>query len=56
MSIKQIIQESINQNPVGLKEALEAELSSRIALALEAKMNKEEDEDLNDEEEEAEEE
>jgi hypothetical protein len=50
MSIKQIIQESINQNPVGLKEALEAELSARIAIALEAKMSDEE-EDLDDEDE-----
>jgi hypothetical protein len=43
MSIKQIIQESINRNPVGLKEALDEELRARVALALEAKM---EDEDL----------
>jgi len=41
MSIKQIIQESINRNPVGLKEALDEELRARVALALEAKMNDE---------------
>ncbi len=54
MSIKQIIQESINKNPVGLKEALEEELRTRVALALEAKMNDEED-DMEDEEDEDEE-
>jgi hypothetical protein len=42
VSIKQIIQESINKNPVGLKEALEEELRTRVALALEAKMTEEE--------------
>jgi len=39
MSIKQIIQESVNRNPLGLKEALEEELRSRITLALESKIN-----------------
>lgn len=37
MYIKQIIKESMERNPVGLKEAVEAELISRIQLALEAK-------------------
>jgi hypothetical protein len=46
MSIKQIIQESINKNPVGLKEALEEELRSRVAAALEEMVNKEVEEDL----------
>jgi hypothetical protein len=49
MSIKQIIQESVNRNPLGLKEALEEELRGRVALALEAKMSEEdEDEDLDE--------
>jgi hypothetical protein len=46
MSIKQIIQESINKNPVGLKEALEEELRSRVAEALEEMMSEEVGEDL----------
>jgi hypothetical protein len=36
--IKQIIKEAMNQNPLGLKEAVEEELRNRVALALEAKM------------------
>jgi hypothetical protein len=36
--VKQIIKEAMNQNPLGLKEAVEAELRARVALALEAKM------------------
>jgi len=48
MSVKQIIQESIEKNPLGLKEALQEELSNRIRLALEAKMNEDENND-NDE-------
>lgn len=36
--VRQIIKEAMNQNPLGLKEAVEAELRSRITLALEAKM------------------
>ena len=44
MSLQKIIKESVEKNPLGLKEALEEELRNRIALALEAKM-KEEDED-----------
>jgi DNA-binding transcriptional regulator YbjK len=44
MSVKQIIQESIEKNPLGLKEALQEELSNRIRLALEAKINEETEE------------
>jgi hypothetical protein len=50
MSIKQIIHESINKNPVGLKEALEEELRARVQLALEAKVA-ESDHDMEDEDE-----
>jgi hypothetical protein len=32
--VKQIIKEAMNQNPLGLKEAVEAELRNRIAMAL----------------------
>ncbi len=44
MSVQRIIQESINKNPIGIKEALAEELRTRVALALalEAKMNNEE--------------
>ena len=45
MSIQKIIQESINGNPLEMKEALAEELRNRIALALEAKMSDEEDDD-----------
>jgi hypothetical protein len=38
MSIQQIIQESTNQNPIGLKEALEEELRGRVAESLAEKM------------------
>lgn len=55
MSVNKIIQESMNKNPLGVKEALEEELKSRLALALEAKMKKEED-DMDDEEDEMEDE
>lgn len=44
MSIEKIIQESVNKNPLGMKEALEEELRSRLALALEAKKSKYEEE------------
>lgn len=37
--VKQIIKEAMSQNPLGLKEAVEAELRNRVVLALEAKMN-----------------
>lgn len=45
MSIEKIIQHAAEKNPLGMKEALEEELRSRIALALEAKMNDDEDEE-----------
>jgi hypothetical protein len=51
MSIKQIIKESMDKNPLGLKEALAEELRARVALALEAKMSEDddyEDEDLDE--------
>ena len=48
MSIKQIIQESINKNPVGLREALEEELRARVQLALEAKVAESDDEEDED--------
>jgi hypothetical protein len=35
--VKQIIKEAMEQNPIGLKEAVETELMSRLQLALEAK-------------------
>jgi CRISPR/Cas system-associated protein Cas5 (RAMP superfamily) len=35
--VKQIIKEAMEKNAIGLKEAVEAELQSRIQLALEAK-------------------
>jgi hypothetical protein len=47
MSVQRIIQESINKNPVNMKEILESELRDRIRIALEAKMSDEEDEDDN---------
>ena len=49
MSIEKIIQESINKNPLSMKEALEEELRNRLALALEAKMKKESDDEDEDE-------
>ena len=48
MSVKKIIQESIDKNPLGVKEALEAEMQARVRLALEAKMSEEDDEDDED--------
>ena len=49
MSVQKIIQESINGNPLEMKEALAEELRARVALALEAKMNdQEEEEDSSD--------
>jgi len=45
MSVHRIIQESIEKNPLGLKEAFAEELTNRIRLALEAKMNDEDEED-----------
>lgn len=54
MSIKKIVQEAINENPLKLKAAFEEEIEGRISLALEAKMKKmkemdDEDEDDEDE-------
>lgn len=43
--VKQIIKEAMDQNPLGLKEAVEAELQKRVTLALEAKMKKMKEED-----------
>ena len=48
MSIQKIIQESINGNPLEMKEALAEELRNRIALALEAKMSDDEDDNGDD--------
>jgi hypothetical protein len=45
MSIQKIIQESINGNPLEMKEALAEELRDRIRLALESKV----DEDMSEE-------
>lgn len=45
MSVQKIIQESINENPLEMKEALVAELRARVALALEAKMKDDEEEE-----------
>ena len=42
--VKQIIKESIEKNPIGLKEAVEAELMERLRLALESKKKGYEDE------------
>lgn len=54
MSVQKILQESIEKNPLGLKEAFIEELRARLGLALEAKMqgNKkdEDDEDEDDKE------
>jgi hypothetical protein len=51
MSIQKIIQESINGNPLEMKEILESELRDRIRLALEAKMSDDEDEEDEEEDE-----
>ena len=48
MSVQKILQESVEKNPLGLKEAFVEELRSRLGLALEAKM-KGKDEDDEDE-------
>lgn len=57
MSVKAIINESVNKNPIGLKEALETELRARVAEALEAKLAeaKGEDDDTDEDEDEDEE-
>ena len=46
--VKQIIKEAIEKNPIGLKEAVEAELMERLQLALEAKKKNYEEEDVYD--------
>lgn len=49
--VKQIIKEAMDQNPLGLKEAVAEELQKRVTLALEAKMKKmKEEDDMEDEE------
>ena len=50
MSVEKIIQETINKNPLGMKEALEDELKERIRLALEASDEEMDDEEMDDEE------
>lgn len=56
MSIHDIIKHSVEKNPLAMKEALEEELRSRIALAIEAKMMDDEDEEEEDDEDEDEDE
>jgi DNA-directed RNA polymerase specialized sigma54-like protein len=52
MSVKEIIQHSLEKNPLAMKEALEAEMQARVRLALEAKINDmEDDEDDEDDDE-----
>jgi hypothetical protein len=50
MSVQKIIKESMEKNPLKLKEALQEELKTRMALALEAKMKEMEDEDEDEDE------
>lgn len=52
MSVQKILQESIEKNPLNLKEAFVEELRARLGLALEAKMqgNKKDEEDEDDKE------
>lgn len=38
MSIRDIIQHSVNKNPLGMKESLEEEMRNRVAAAIQAKM------------------
>jgi len=52
MSVKRIIQESLDKNPLGVKEALEEALQDRVRAALEekyAEMTESKDEDDEDE-------
>lgn len=51
MLVQKIIQESIDKNPLGMKEVLESELRDRIRLALEAKVAESEHEDEDDDDE-----
>lgn len=39
MSVREIIQHSLDKNPLAMKEALEEEMKARIAVAIEEKMN-----------------
>lgn len=56
MSIQDIIKHAVEKNPLAMKEALDEELRSRVALAIEAKMmDDEEDEDEEEDDEEDEE-
>jgi hypothetical protein len=48
MSVQKIIQESINMNPLEMKEAIAEELRARVALALEAKMQDDEEDEEED--------
>jgi hypothetical protein len=52
MSVQKIIQESLNENPLEMKEALVEELRARVALALEAKMKDDEEDDEDEDEDE----
>jgi hypothetical protein len=51
MSVQKIIQESLNRNPLEMKEALAEELRTRVAAALESKINESNDEDDDDDDE-----
>ena len=53
--VKQIIKEAMEKNPIGLKEAVEAELAERLQLALEAKKKNYKEEEDHDEDDETEE-
>jgi hypothetical protein len=55
MSINKIVEHAIAKNPLKLKEAFEEEISSRIQIALEAKMKKMKEMDDDEEEEDEEE-
>lgn len=51
MSVQKIIQESMDKNPLGVKEALGEELQGRILAALEEKYKKmKEEDDMEDDE------
>jgi hypothetical protein len=58
MSVREIIQHSLEKNPLAMKEALESEMQARVRLALEEKMTAaleeaaDEDEDDEDDEDE----
>ena len=48
MSVNKIVAETINKNPLAVKEALEDEMKARIRLALESIINEEEMDDEDD--------